>query len=98
MATQQGGVKILWQRTASIDLASTAANVILDSADQTVVGAMPGDPVFVGSSITAPAQGSYYGFVKAADTVVIRFVNNSAGAIDPAAQVFTIAVLKLTEQ
>jgi hypothetical protein len=96
MATQQGGVKILWVRS-TVDFASTAANVITDSSGITVTGAMPGDPVILGSDTAPPAQGSFYAHVTAADTVKVRFVNNSAGAIDPASQVFNIGVIKLND-
>lgn len=97
MATQQGGVKIIWVRS-TVDFASTAANVITDSSAITVTGAVPGDPVILGSNTAPPAQGSFYAHVTAADEVKVRFVNNSVGAVDPASQVFIVGVVKLSEQ
>ncbi len=92
--TQAGGIKVLWGQS-TIDFASTAANVITDSSAITITGAVPGDPCILGSDTAPPAQGSFYAHVTAADTVKVRFVNNSAGAIDPASQTFTIGVIKL---
>lgn len=92
--TQQGSVKILWT-TATVDFASTAANDITDSSAITITGAVPGDPVMLGSDTAPPAKGCFYAHVTAANEVKVRFVNNDDASVDPASQVFTIAVAKL---
>ncbi len=96
MATQQGGVKILWARI-TFDPASSATLLSSDSAGTTVTGAALGDPVILGS-LTAPvANVMYTAFVSAADTVKIRFMNTSGGTLDPASQDFIVGVVKLND-
>src|SRR5262244_618372 len=92
--TQAGTVKILWDE-ASLDFPSQAT---LTSADLTVTitGATLGDPVVISQTAGNPAANlAYWGFVSAADTVTVRFNNTSAGTVDPAAQTFRVAVIKL---
>jgi hypothetical protein len=98
MATksQQGGVKILWER-ATVDFASTAANDVTDSSAVTVTGATPGDPVFIGHNADLPAKGLFFPYVDAADTIKIRFINNDDAAVDPASMEFTVGVVKLND-
>lgn len=95
--TQQGGLKILWER-GTVDFASTAANDVTDSSAITVTGAVPGDPVIIGASADLPAKGLFVPFVDAADAVKVRFVNNDDAAVDPASMEFTVGVIKLSEQ
>src|SRR5215813_1649392 len=91
--TQKGSVECLWA-TASVDFASQAT---LTSNDQTitVTGARLGDPVVIGFVTNPAANLTYYAFVSAADTVTARFVNTSAGTVDPAAQVIVVGVIQL---
>lgn len=96
MATQQGGIKVLWAR-ATVDFASTATQVSTDSTGITVTGAALGDPVILGSDTTFLANAVYTAFVSAADTVKVRLSNGTAGALDPASQVFTVGVVKLND-
>ena len=93
---QQGSVKCLWD-TLTVDFASTPANTSTDSSGATITGARLGDPVLIGSDTTWLANISYVGFVSAADTVKVRLNNGTIGALDPASQVFTLAVLKLQD-
>lgn len=92
--TQQGGCKILWA-TATIDIASTATLVSTDSSAITVTGARLGDPVILGCETTWTANYVWTAFVSAADSVVVRFVNATAGTLDPASFVFHVGVVKL---
>src|SRR5436190_1109817 len=79
--------------TATIDFASTAANTSTDSSGITVTGAAVGDPVIVGSPAYL-AGGGFEAYVSAADTVKVRFSNNTAGALDPASGTYKIVVFK----
>lgn len=95
--TQQGGVRILWER-ATVDFASTSANDVTDSSEITVTGARPGDPVALGASADLPAKGAFIPFVSDVDKVTVRFLNNDDASVDPASMTFTVCVFKLTEQ
>lgn len=94
--TQAGTIKILWE-IATIDFASTNAQKSTDSTGITVTGAVLGDPVILGSTVSGatPIDSCYTAFVSAADTVIVRYSNYSAGALDPASQTFTVGVVKL---
>lgn len=92
--TQAGSIKVLWT-LATIDFASTAAQTSTDSSAITVTGAALGDAVILGSDTTWLANIQYAAFVSAADAVKVRLSNGTAGALDPASQVFTIGVVKL---
>lgn len=98
MATkvQQGGVRILWERS-TVDFASTAANDVTDSSEITVTGARPGDPVAIGASADLPAKGAFVAFVSDVDKVTVRFVNNDDASVDPASMIFTVCVFKLND-
>jgi hypothetical protein len=61
----------------------------------TVLGAVDGDPVVVGTpNATVLAGIIYYGWVSAADAVTIRFYNYSGSNKNPARGRFKIKVLK----
>lgn len=92
--TQQGSVKILWE-TGTVDFASTSAQTSTDSSAITVTGARLGDPVILGGDTTWLANAQYSAFVSAADAVKVRLSNGTAGALDPASQVFTVGVIRL---
>lgn len=94
--TQAGSVKILWT-TATVDFSSTNTTKSADSSDITLTGAALGDPVILGSDTSGavPIDSCFTAFVKAADTVVVRFNNYSGGSLDPASRVFTIGCVKL---
>jgi hypothetical protein len=92
--TQQGSCKMIWA-TAIVDFASTATLVSTDSTPVVVTGARLGDPVILGGGTTWLANIVYTAFVSAADAVTIRLTNATAGALDPASQVFTVCVIKL---
>lgn len=94
--TQQGSVKILWA-TATVDFASTSAQTSTDSSAITVTGARLGDPVIIGGDTTWLANAQYAAFVSAADSVKVRLSNGTAGALDPASQVFSVGVIKLND-
>ena len=92
--TQQGSVKILWA-TATVDIGSTLTLVSTDSSAITVTGARLGDPVILGSGTAFVANYVWTAFVSAADAVVVRFTNATAGTIDPGSVFFTVGVVQL---
>lgn len=80
--------------TANLDFPNTAAQL---SADLTIAltGAADGDVVCLGVPIAAQvADTCYTAFVSAANTVTVRFNNYSAGAVNPAAGVFRVSIIK----
>lgn len=80
--------------TAVLNFPSTAAGTSSDLTI-TVTGAADGNPVSLGvPNASTLANGSFSAWVSAADTVTIRFANNSSGALDPASGTFRATVLK----
>ncbi|MEL6968638.1 MAG: sialate O-acetylesterase [Bacteroidota bacterium] len=76
-----------------IDFPSTAAN----DSNQSIfamIGAEVGDAVSVVPPIGAVAQGSYFAYVSAVDTITLRFINDNTGTYDPSSGTFTIKVIK----
>lgn len=75
--------------TAMIDPASVAANT---SAEQTftVAGLVAGTAVFVSKASVTPGLGIGGARVSAANTLAINFVNNTATAINPTLELYTI--------
>lgn len=89
-----GNVYGLMVVTVTVDLVSVAAATSAEQAF-TVPGALVGDAVFV----TAPAAlnaglGIVNARVSAANTVSIRMMNATAGALDAAAGVFQVLVVR----
>lgn len=80
--------------TATLDFPNTAANAVSDLT-VAVSGALNGDLVSVGvPAASVPAGGSYYAWVSASDVVTVRFVNNTAGALNPASGDFLVVVTR----
>lgn len=79
--------------TATLDFPSCATLV---GADLTidVPGAVVGNPVAVGTPAAPAASTGYVAFVSAADVVTVRFLNSSAGTVNPASGSFTVTVFK----
>lgn len=79
--------------TQSLDVASVAANT---TAEQTftVTGLAVGDAVIVNKPALNAGLGVCNARVSAANTLALTFNNNTAGAIDPAAETYTIIVFK----
>lgn len=78
--------------TATLDFASIAAGAV-GTLTATVTGAATGDFVIVAPPGNLTAGLVFCGFVSAANTVTIRIINGTAGAVDPASATFGIAVL-----
>jgi hypothetical protein len=79
---------------ATLDFGNTAAGACTDLT-VTVPGAVSGDVVCLGvPNASVPANGSFFPWVSAADTVTVRFTNNSAGALDPASGDFRVMVTR----
>ena len=78
-----------------IDVASVGTLACADSAGITVTRAVAGDPCFVGLPAAQPANGFgiFTCVVTATNTVVLRFCNPSAGALDPASATYTFRVI-----
>jgi hypothetical protein len=91
-ATEQG--LQFAQLTASLDVASVAANV---SAEQTftVAGLAVGDLVFVVKPTLSAGLGVVNARVSAADTLAITFMNTTAAPVDPAAESYLIFVMRM---
>lgn len=80
--------------TVNLDVASVAANT---SAEQTftVPGLIPGDVVLVNIPSTINnGLGLSGARVSAANTLALRFTNSTAGALNPAAADYTVAVIR----
>lgn len=81
--------------TAALDFGNTLAQT---SSDLTIAvpGAALGDACILGvPNVSTNANSSYSAWVSAADVVKVRFLNASAGAINPTAGTFRAVVLKL---
>jgi hypothetical protein len=76
--------------SATLNFPNTSAAT---SSDLTIpcIGANIGDEVVLGSP-APPTNSSYTAFVSGADVVTVRFVNSSAGAINPGSGTFTCTV------
>lgn len=99
VSTIGGNVLAMGVFTLTIDVASVAANI---SAEQTFTapGVLPGDVVFVnppgvGTALLNAGLGVTGSRVTAANTIGLRFSNNTAGALDPSAAVaYTVLVVR----
>ena len=99
VSTIGGNVLAMGVFNISINVASVAANI---SAEQTFTapGVLPGDVVFVntpgvGTALLNAGLGVTGSRVTAADTIGLRFSNNTAGALDPTAAVnYTVLVVR----
>lgn len=80
--------------TVTLNFPSTAAGASSDLTI-TVTGAVDGNPVSLGvPNASTLSNGIFTAWVSAADTVKVRFTNNSSGALDPASGAFRATVLK----
>ncbi|MEV8638100.1 hypothetical protein AB0395_41255 [Streptosporangium sp. NPDC051023] len=77
--------------TATLDFASIAAGAV-GTLTVTVTGAATGDFVIVAPPGNLNTGLVVCGFVSAADTVTIRVLNGTAGAIDPASSTWKVTV------
>ena len=73
----------------SVDIANTPT-ITTAETDVTVPGLRVGDFVFVNKPSHSTGLGVVNARVKAADTLSIQTVNPTAGAINPAAETFTV--------
>lgn len=80
--------------TAVLDFPNTAANAVSD-LNVTLAGAVSGDVVTLGvPNGSVPAGGTFFAWVSAANTITVRFANNTAGALDPASGTFRVSVVR----
>lgn len=74
-------------------------NVLSSSSETktiTVIGAVNGDAVALGVGNSAQAgSGIFTAWVSAADTVSVKFTNNTGGSLDPGSDLFTVIVYKI---
>jgi len=87
---QDGNIDRMGVVQSSINVASVAANT---TAEQTftVTGLRLGDMVLVSKPSLSAGLGLVNARVSANDTLALTFSNSTAGAIDPAAETYTIA-------
>src|SRR5262245_345223 len=91
--TGAGTLSVIAQASVTFDPPSVGPNAGVSSADLSVPGAKLGDFVVLSApydtqSVTA------HGYVKAADTVVIRLFNSTGGAVDLPSGLWSIKVLR----
>lgn len=79
--------------SATLDFGSIAAGLSADLTI-TVTGAEVGDCVVPSAPAALNAGLTVFAFVSAANTVTVRLVNNTAGAVDAASATFNVVVLK----
>ena len=81
--------------TATLDFPNTAAGAASDLT-MTVTGAVSGDVVTLGvPNGSVPANGTFFGWVSAADTVTIRYANNDlVTAYNPSSGTFRAVVTR----
>jgi predicted RecA/RadA family phage recombinase len=79
--------------SASLDFPSTNGAATSDLTI-TVTGAAVGDRVALGLPAAPAASFVFFAFVSAADTVKVRAMNISGGALDPAAATYTVTVFQ----
>ncbi|HEX6914403.1 MAG TPA: hypothetical protein VF145_04140 [Chitinophagaceae bacterium] len=81
--------------TATLDFPSTGI-FSTSTLTVTVNGAVAGDVVVLGlpSGALPGNEGTYMGYVSAANTVTIAFTNSTWGSINPASGTFRVTVLK----
>lgn len=80
--------------SSTLDFGSTSGGASTDLTI-TVTGAVSGDIVWLGvPNGSMPAGGTFFAWVSAADTVTVRFANNSGGSLDPSSGTFKVKVLK----
>lgn len=78
--------------SASLNFPSIATNTTADLT-VAVTGAVVNDVCLLGPPVLVAGL-SASAFVSAANTVTVRLANDSAAAIDPAAQTYRVLVLK----
>ncbi|GII87066.1 hypothetical protein Ssi03_50560 [Sphaerisporangium siamense] len=77
--------------TATLDFASISAGAI-GTHTVTVTGAAAGDKVALGPPAAIEAGLIWCAYVSAANTVTIRLLNTTGGAVDPASASWKVAV------
>lgn len=82
--------------TISINVASVAANTTAEQ-DFTVPGLAVGDFVAVNKPSLSAGLGIANFRVKAANTLSIQFVNATGAPIDPAAEAYTVFVVRMRQ-
>lgn len=85
--------QVMLTATATLDFASIAAGAV-GTLTATVTGAATGDFAVAAPPGNLTAGLVFCAFVSAANTVTIRIVNGTAGAIDPASATWGITVFK----
>lgn len=86
--------KLTLSGTATLNFGSIGAGLAADLTIS-VPGAAVGDPVAISAPAALESGITVMGFVSATDTVTVRAVNNTAGAVDPASAAYRAIVFKL---
>jgi hypothetical protein len=79
--------------SAALDFASIAAAASADLTI-TVTGAAVGDEVALGLPAAPTAGIVFFAFVSATNTVTVRAMNITAGAVDPASATYSVIVFQ----
>ena len=88
-----GNLKAAWLLTLTIDVASVAANTTAEQ-DFTVNGLKTADLVFVNKPSLNAGLGVCNARVKSANTLSLTFNNNTAAAIDPGSEAYTLLIVR----
>ena len=78
--------------SASLDFPSTGSNLTANLGIR-IPGAVTGEKVIMGLPSNIPAGGMYNARVTT-DTVWIRYMNATAGTVDPAAATFNVTIIR----
>lgn len=85
--------QVALQGSAALDFASIAT-LSYEDLTITVTGAAVGDRVALGLPAAPQAGLVFNAFVSAANTVTVRAMNYTAGALDAASATYTVTVIK----
>lgn len=92
----QGTFRVVYRGPVTVDVANAATGSGTSGVGTaTVAGVAVGDLVFVSPRAAFTAGAPVLGDVSAANTVRLTTMNNSAGAVDQASQVYDITVLRM---
>lgn len=87
---------VVFAGSVTVDVSNAATGSgTFGTGTATVIGAAVGDEVLVFNPAGAFTAGApVFGDVSAVNTVRLTVMNNSAGAVDPASQIYKIVVLR----
>ena len=93
MSFDSTAMKRVLSTTAVLDFPSTGA-VSTSDLTVTLTNAAVGDAVYIGLPSAPSAGFVFFGFVSAANTVTVRAMNITAGALDPVSATYRVTVVQ----